>query len=94
MEINELTATTVWQLSEEDAFMLIDKIMKEVTDKDEKNALTKIISQAFDFRTVSKSKKAMIQSLSLLGFKFFSLENEKNILRGLCKRKNAQQSVF
>ncbi|MDR1743039.1 MAG: hypothetical protein LBR48_04370 [Dysgonamonadaceae bacterium] len=94
MEINELTATTVWQLSEEDAFLLTGKIMNEIENKEERNNLIKIISLAFDFRTVSKSKKAMIQSLSLLGFKFFAVENEKALLRGLCKRKNAKQSVF
>ncbi|MDR1764015.1 MAG: hypothetical protein LBR64_08730 [Dysgonamonadaceae bacterium] len=94
MEINELTATNVWQLSEEEAFLLTGKIINEVENKEDKNNLIKIISMAFDFRTVSKAKKAMIQSLSMLGFKFFAVENEKTILRGLCKRKNARQSVF
>jgi hypothetical protein len=47
-----------------------------------------LISLAFDFYTISKSKKGMVQSLSLLGFHFFIVEGEKNILRGLCKRKN------
>jgi hypothetical protein len=48
-----------------------------------------LISLAFDFCTIrSKSKKEMVQSLSLLGFQFFIVEGEKNILRGLCKRKN------
>jgi hypothetical protein len=94
MEINELTATTVWQLTEEEAFRLTEKIMTEIASKDEQNAKIKIIASAFDFRTVSKSKKAMVQNLSMLGFKFFTVEGEKTILRGLCKRKSSKQSVF
>ncbi|MDR1372313.1 MAG: hypothetical protein LBJ17_04195 [Dysgonamonadaceae bacterium] len=94
MEIKELTDKNVWQLTEDEAFVLTEKIMKEVENKEERNALVKIISSAFEFRTVGKSKKAMIHSFTLLGFKFFAVEGEKTILRGLCKRKNANQSVL
>jgi hypothetical protein len=94
MEIKELTAENVWSLTEEEAFRMTEKIMKEVGSKEERNVFIKIISQAFDFRTVSKSKKALIQSLSLIGFLFFPVEDEKTILRGICKRKKNSQSVF
>jgi hypothetical protein len=89
MEIKELTAENVWNLSEEEAFHLTEKIMKEVENKEEKNAYIKIISLAFDYHTVSKSKKAFIESLIMIGFQFFAIEGEKTIFRGICKRKKS-----
>jgi hypothetical protein len=94
MEIKELTAENVWNLSEEEVFHLTEKIMKEVENKEERNTYIKIISLAFDYRTVSKSKKAFIGSLTMIGFQFFAIESEKTILRGICKRKKSSQSVF
>ncbi|MDR1102512.1 MAG: hypothetical protein LBL42_02025 [Tannerella sp.] len=94
MELKELTASNVWDLTEEEAFRLTERIMTEMESREERNAKIKMISSAFDFRTVSRSKKAFIQSLSMLGFQFFAVENEKTILRGLCKRKKSSQSVF
>jgi hypothetical protein len=39
MEINELTVTNVWNLTEEEAFRLTEKIMREIENKNEQNAL-------------------------------------------------------
>ena len=36
MEIKELTDKNVWQLTEEEAFVLTGKIMKEVENKEER----------------------------------------------------------
>lgn len=90
--MKDLTPVNVWDLTEEGAFRLTEKIMTEIAEKEERNSYIKIISAAFEFRTVSKSKKALIRSLELLGYQFFSVENEKTILRGICKRRKSARS--
>jgi hypothetical protein len=91
-KLMNLTLETVWELTEEEVFHLIQGLSAEL-DKSERNRYTKIIDSAFDFRTVSKKQRVLISSLSKYGFKFFPVENTAT-LRGICKRKMKTRSVF
>jgi hypothetical protein len=91
-ELMDLTAETVWDFTEEDVFHLLEQL-SVVLDKNEKSHYMKIIDSAFDFRTVSKKQRMLIESLSKYGFKFFPVESSSS-LRGICKRKTKTRTVF
>jgi hypothetical protein len=93
MEIKDLSYENVWNLTEEEAFHLVEKIMAEVEGKEERNSYAKIVSSAFEFRTVSSSQRSLIANLSMLGFQFFKVE-DTTTMRGICKRKATTKSVF
>ncbi|MDR1897162.1 MAG: hypothetical protein LBR10_10270 [Prevotellaceae bacterium] len=93
IEIRDLSFENVWNLTEEEVFLLVGKIMTEFENREERNHYIKIIDSAFEFRTVSSSQRNLIGGLSSLGFQFFKVEDTK-ILRGICKRKKSSRSIF
>ncbi|NMC58119.1 MAG: hypothetical protein GYA51_01795 [Candidatus Methanofastidiosa archaeon] len=82
----------VWDLSEEDAFNAIQFIQNNVS-QEERSQYMKIIDAAFEFRSISSKRRDIRQSLTLLGFKFFKVDdNAGSMLTGVFKRKGRNKS--
>ena len=95
IEPKELTLQNVWDLSEEDAFILTQYIQTKI-NKEDRLPFIKIIDTAFEFRSISSKRRDMKQSLSLLGFKFFKPENDNNsnIITGVYKRRSPNKRFY
>jgi hypothetical protein len=91
--IKDLTFDNVWNLTEEDAFHLVEQIMVEFETRDERNHFTKIIDSAFEFRTVSSTRRILIDSISKEGYKFFKVEGLPTF-RGIRKRQRKNVRNF
>ncbi|MGE0076688.1 MAG: hypothetical protein AB7S48_02410 [Bacteroidales bacterium] len=91
--LDELTPANVWDISEEEAFELMQLILNGV-EKEKKSQLLKIIESAFEFRTISTKRRDLKQSLILLGFKFFKPNDNSNMITGIFKKKSLNKSFY
>lgn len=86
ISLTNLTEEDVWNLSEEEAFDLLE-MLKNTVDREQYLALTKLIGKAFDFRSISPKRRDLKQDLIKSGFKFFTPEQGiGNLLLGIYKR--------
>ncbi|MDP4187909.1 MAG: hypothetical protein Q8907_12160 [Bacteroidota bacterium] len=93
IDFKNLTQENVWDLSEEEAFTLIQKLQNDI-GKEERSPYLKIIDTAFEFRSISSKRRDIKQSLTLLGFKFFKADDKLNMLTGIFKRKSPHKSFY
>ncbi|HNW51162.1 MAG TPA: hypothetical protein PKH79_08775 [Prolixibacteraceae bacterium] len=91
----ELTVQNVWNLSEEDAFNMVQTLQTEYS-KEDRSPYLKVIDSAFEFRTISSKRRDMKQSLSLLGFKFFKPQDNSGstMITGVFKRRSLNTSFY
>jgi hypothetical protein len=92
IEIQSLTFENVWNLSEEEVFHLLEQL-REIPEKEIRNDYMKIIDSAFEFRSITRSRRDLKEGLSMHGFKFFDNRGTK-IQTGICKRKTPRRTVF
>jgi len=86
--LTNLTEENVWNLSEEDVFSMMETIQTDVK-KEERPKYTRIIGQAFDFRSISPKRRDLRMDLIKFGYKFFQSDYNKSYLTGIYKRKKA-----
>jgi hypothetical protein len=89
ISLEELTLENVLELSEED---VSDLLIEEATSdmpKEKKSYYVGIISNVFDFRSISAKNRGLKGDLSYFGFKFFTIPDNKMYIRGI-RRKTAK----
>lgn len=87
LSLDDLTVETVRELSEEDVFVLLTKEISGL-DKEKRSGYMKIISSAFDFRSISSKNRSLKADLGIFGFKFFENPKDAKYVMGV-KRKIA-----
>lgn len=78
-----LTIEKVRDLSEEEVFELMKRSETEVS-KEERSTFLRLISLAFEFRSISPRRRDLRSDLEKYGYKFFKPE-DRNILTGIRK---------
>lgn len=85
ISLNTLTQDTVTLMSEEEASVVLTKLVYELP-REERTKYVNLVSTAFEFRSISAKNRSLRGDLSLFGFKFFPAQNDQNMLIGI-KRK-------
>jgi len=83
--IDELTIDNVGTLTEAQVAEVMCRIEKE-QDKEKRLPFVKIIETAFEFRTISARSRNLKADLAFFGYKFFPVEYNKVLLRGIRKK--------
>lgn len=94
MHYEELTEENVWNLSEEEAAQLIFHIQSDAVPKEKRGPYIRIINSAFEFRTISATRRDLRSSLTKLGFKFFKKSDTSRQLFGIYKKTSARKSFY
>lgn len=94
MHYEKLTEENVWNLSEEEAARLIFYIQSDAVPKEKRGAYIRIINSAFEFRTISATRRDLRNSLTKLGFKFFKESETSRMLFGIYKKTAAHKSFY
>lgn len=86
LSLENLTEENVWNLSEEEAFTIVETLQADIP-KEERPKYSRILEKAFEFRSISPRRRDLRQDLTHYGYKFFQGEGNKTYLTGICKRK-------
>ena len=85
ISLEELSPENIMELSEEDAFVLLNIISD--LPKEKQSYYENIITTTFEFRSISSSSRNLKGDLSMFGFKFFENPSNKKLLMGIRRKK-------
>jgi hypothetical protein len=88
--LEKLTQENVLELSEEDVSGLLIKTIIDLP-KDKRSYYVKIINTAFEFRSISSKNRNLKGDLTIFGYKFFPIPNNKSLIMGI-KRKSVRSN--
>ncbi len=94
IDYKSLTAENVWNLTEEEAAKLVFYIQSDAVPREERTPYIRIISLAFEFRTITASRRDLKNSLTMLGFKFFKEDESSRKLFGIYKKPAPGKSFY
>jgi len=86
ISLEKLSLENVKELSEENAFVLLNSIISDLP-KEKQPYYESIITTTFEFRSISSSSRNLKGDLSMFGFKFFENPSNKKLLMGIRRKK-------
>jgi hypothetical protein len=89
LTLDELTPENVTGLTEEEAFMLLNKVICELP-REKRPYYENIISSAFEFRSISTKNKKLRGDLTMYGYAFFKIPHNDSLIMGM-RRKSARR---
>ncbi len=94
IDLLTVTGENVWNLTEEQVARLVFHIQSDAVAKADRPAYIRIINSAFDFRTVSASRRDLRNSLTMLGFQLFKEHETDRHVFGVCRKKRPGKSFY